>query len=1301
MTETLEFRDRSNLEHIRENLFKGTEYGRAAVMIGAGFSRNAEKFSSQIPNFPLAADLGEILYSKIHPEYDRSKKTSEEIKRFGNNFDEYASEYSEKFGQGELYSLLIKSIPDEKYLPGELHELLLSLPWSDVFTTNYDTLLERTLPKIYNKKYDIIKTQTQIPLRSKPRIVKLHGDIPCNSFVITKEDYDNYEKDFAAFQNLVQQSILENVFCLIGFGGNDKNFIKWKEWVNKNLKSHSPPIYLCGILDLDEKERSDLEKKKIKIVDLGPIFPRDKFHDKNSRHKTAMEWLLKSLAIAKPNNKLSWPEQTYQDVLPIRNPLAPPLISRPSNLTISANMQYHRLTQSNNSTIIKDIENNLKIWTIERESYPGWIIAPKKNRMDIWVNTSDSINPILNNIDSFKFPTNLHLLFELVWRLEVCLCPLFSNVAECIESEIKKINPFSNLLTIDEAIITPEKVEYQTCNWNLIRSQWVDLAYFLTRHYRESNDFDKYQFWIDLLEKINVLSTIWKNKWYYEKSMFFIFRLDQENLIKQLSTWSIDDNHPEYLMKKAGLYAELGELENANTIAEHALNVIRFHLHSNRDDFYLLSLEGWCLFLLQSINSNIHLPQKRSEDYQGRWEQLAKYNCDPWIEIEKFKASVSIPKPRRPPAFEKKHAFDPGIITTTHHLSSEPDIVKILPAFAFLKMLDTVGLPIISGHVIRFNEEVTYAAEWIETYDPVWAIIMILRSDNEKVINNKFQRLSILRIDEKLFDNYYTLAITSLRQSLKSYYQNGHNRNFDNTLSFRQIKIQMELLSRLSVRLSDDRLGDLLDITIKIYEAQKNTPKFNFYEGLGNLFKRITYSASSNKLLERMGTLLSLPIPTENQFTVPILEHFPEPFEYIYFQSSFKIPEGYDRSSWDSSISYLIHVSKTGATDARRRSLMRLIRLFKINGLNKSEIEAFKDALWQKTDPNSHLPTDIGYLNFVLLGLPELSSGDVKNKYRNWLISQPIPQAISGKTGQDGKMHYTMNGGGGQLTHFIYEWLYSSKRLQIGNDDGDQNVIEWSESEILTLFNNISKLWEEQQNWLSDAKERNGYFYPYLREQFTNLLLLFEQIIIFKLDCITDQNEVKRILKTLNEFSKNDLCINSTIPGILLVRPEESIQINNQLRIGLFSSNSELAIKSIDGIYNYAILAHNGKVLSMEEKIISDFVYSIVLRKEPGLSHALDIASQLIRYYPDLFKEQHIDDLCLSVENSLSPIKTNLKEIDFRVREDEIQVSDIEVEAIQNNTIELVSSLQQYYNNKGKPLPESIKKFPINLNKSI
>jgi len=1268
-------------------MFKSTEYGRVAVMIGAGFSRNADKFSPQIPNFPLAWDLGKIFFSKLHPEYDFSK-ADEEID-FGQNFDIYAGEYSKKFGKGELHSLLIKSIPDEKYLPGEIHELLLSLPWSDIFTTNYDTLLERTLLKIYDKKYDIIKTTTQIPLKSKPRIVKLHGDIPSNSFIITEDDYNDYKKKYGAFQNLVQQSILENVFCLIGFGGTDNNFTRWKQWVTSNLGEHSPPIYLCGVLDYSDEKRAKFESQNIKIVDLGPLFPKEKFIDRNARHKIAIEWFLKSLAVSKPNNRLNWPDLTRQEVTPIKNPLATPLCPL-SPQQLFQDLKYIHLV-SNSQTIKQDIEQYCKNWRIERDLYPGWILAPKNSRTIIWENTKGAIKPILENISIFEFPTNLNVLHELSWRLEICLTPLFSNVAETCESEIKKINPFPDLIEISESIINPKKEEFRANSWDVISRQWIELVFSLVRHYRQSNDLVEYHFWINKLEKIFALDLNWKNRWYYEKCMFALFQLNQEDLRRQLDAWSIDDDHPEYQIKKAGLLSELGELEKAKSIAEHALKTIRLHIHSNREDFYLLSLEGWCLQLLQSIERNRFSGKNKNRDYRERWEQLAKYKCDPRIELEKFTASVSIPKPQKQPEHERKRGFDPGVITQTYHMGFEPDIVRDLPAFAFLKMTENVGVPLVCGSV-WFNKEISFAADWIEKYDPLWAMSIIARSVDSKIVDHKFHRLAILQIDEKIFDEYYNLAINSLRQSLSDYYRNGHNKDFDNSLSYRQISIQMELLSRLSIRLQDNHLEELLDIAINIYKSQKNAPRIDFYDRIGTLFKRVSHTISKKILLEKIGELISLPIPTANYFTVPLSERLPEPFEYIQFSADFKIPEGYSRKSWDNPISNLIQISRTGLPDERRRSLLRLIRLFKIGGLNTTEIEEFKSALYHKVDTATQLPIDTGCFNYALLGLPELNQGDVKNKYRCWLLSQPIPTSITRERLPDGKMRNSMKGGGAQLTHFIHEWVYSSTRLQLGAGADNEHTIDWSESEILTLFNNISKIWEEQKLWLLEFKEKDGYFYPHLLDQFKEILLLFEQIILLKLDKMTNKDDIERILKTFVEFSKYEICINSALPGILLVKPTESDNIIDQLRLGLFSSNPEISERSIDGFYNYTILAYHKKVPSIDEMMISDFVYSIILRKEPGLSHALYIASDLIKNYPMLFKKHQINDFLRLLENLITPQKRGEQNSDSVVQEDIVRISDIEYEAIQRNAIEFGKSLQEYLIKAEKPLPEFLQK---------
>lgn len=227
----LMFTDQKYIDQIRNRLWCGREFGQAAVMVGSGFSRNAERSSLSALAFPLWDELSESMFDSLYPK-GSIRKEDLDIMRIkaisGVGTLKLASEYETVFKRRALEDLLIESISDSSYLPGKLHKLLLSLPWSDVFTTNYDTLLEKALPSVYDRKYDLILSASDIPGGMKPRIVKLHGSFPSHRpFIITEEDYRTYPTKFASFVNMVQQSLMENAFCLIGFSGEDPNFLYW------------------------------------------------------------------------------------------------------------------------------------------------------------------------------------------------------------------------------------------------------------------------------------------------------------------------------------------------------------------------------------------------------------------------------------------------------------------------------------------------------------------------------------------------------------------------------------------------------------------------------------------------------------------------------------------------------------------------------------------------------------------------------------------------------------------------------------------------------------------------------------------------------------------------------------------------------------------------------------------------------------------------------------------------------------------------------------------------------------------
>ena len=113
-------------------------------MVGAGFSRNSVPLPGVGTHFPTWIELAQAMFDEIYPRLQ--DETEEQRKERFNCSDalRLASEYEAMFDRQKLESLIRARIPDTDHQPGDLHSLLLQLPWKDVFTTNYDTLLERT-----------------------------------------------------------------------------------------------------------------------------------------------------------------------------------------------------------------------------------------------------------------------------------------------------------------------------------------------------------------------------------------------------------------------------------------------------------------------------------------------------------------------------------------------------------------------------------------------------------------------------------------------------------------------------------------------------------------------------------------------------------------------------------------------------------------------------------------------------------------------------------------------------------------------------------------------------------------------------------------------------------------------------------------------------------------------------------------------------------------------------------------------------------------------------------------------------
>ena len=331
--------------------------GRATAMIGSGFSKNAREYRYTEKSFLDWNQLGDIFYKKLHGKFPNE----EEHPCYYQNILKLASKIEQSFGRTTLDKLLLDNLPDEEYEPSDLHESLLKLNWTDIFTTNYDTLLERTCARVFNKRYQVVLNKDDLVYSKYPRIIKLHGSFPSSRpFIITEEDYRRYPQDFAVFVNTVRQSLIENLMCMIGFSGDDPNFLSWIGWIRDHLGNESASkIYLIGVFDIEKTEQMLYSSRNIILINM-----RECDGIKSGEHE-------KGLALFFDVLEYFQKIEEKEDIIVDNRDLIRQWL---------ASCEKNKITLLNNVKISQDL---IESWQKDRENFSDWFILPYQKREKI------------------------------------------------------------------------------------------------------------------------------------------------------------------------------------------------------------------------------------------------------------------------------------------------------------------------------------------------------------------------------------------------------------------------------------------------------------------------------------------------------------------------------------------------------------------------------------------------------------------------------------------------------------------------------------------------------------------------------------------------------------------------------------------------------------------------------------------------------------------------------------------------------------------------------------------------------
>ncbi|WP_354096954.1 SIR2 family protein [Bradyrhizobium sp. RT10b] len=691
MPQVSELADFPALRQVQQAIWGTKEIRGAAVMVGAGFSKFAQLASQDGRSPPLWGDFATEMRKRLDGD------------NLPNDPLGLAEQYGVALGRHALDALIRELVSDHQWTPGDLHSRLLGLPWADVLTTNWDTLLERTQLQEPDRSYEVVRVMSDIARTRAPRIVKLHGSLPAHEpFIFTAEDFRTYPRRFAPFVNLAQQVLLENELCLIGFSGDDPNFLQWSGWVRDQLGASARKIRLVGVLNLSPSRRLVLEHHNISAIDLAPLVEG---LEPNEQHRRAMTIFIDSLWEAKPQPLHVWSRSRAR-------------AAERAKVETAAESEAFLLSLC-------------QTWRSERISYPGWLVAPFHERKMMWQDTIST--EMWRALPQATAETRAKLAYELIWRCETSFAPIGVNLKALVEDVLQHHRGLSVL----------ERVEIQLA---LLRA---------ARRRRDWAEFDKLAHQLAQFDRSHIEPSL-----AYERALRCRDELDFEGLEKAVS--AVDGDDPVWMIRRSALQCALGNDDLAAEILLRAWNEIKQRRAQDRESIWLLSREAWAAWLMSRARFKLSKMIQKGDEFE-RWPVKYKAaDCDPWDETTHFDHEMSAESDRRVKASERfEPRFDAGTYRDQSHsvrFGSDASSFDELRALA-----DYVGLSGSIDHVDVLGTRFVRSLELVQraSGDVVWSAAIHLPG-TDGLIDKYFSRNAVARLPLELVS---TLA-TRLQQAI-------------------------------------------------------------------------------------------------------------------------------------------------------------------------------------------------------------------------------------------------------------------------------------------------------------------------------------------------------------------------------------------------------------------------------------------------------------------------------------------------------------------------------------------------------
>lgn len=1228
-----------HLDHIARNLAQG----KAVVVIGAGFSKNAQPkqrlVGGCLPPMPMPdwEGLIKLMAEELHPGDEDGRDRC-----LKSGALQVAQQFEANRGRPALDDFIKNVLSQVRFEPGHLHRQLLDLPWADVLTFNYDSLLENSSEDYHSGRYKTIYKSDNLLGACRPRIIKLHGSLPAGPFVITEEDFRTYPQKNPAFVNTARQLMIENTLVLMGFSGNDPNFKQIHGWVRDLFDQSSHRVYLCHVNAFNLSEvKLFHDAYKIELLNLADFAPSGG----DVSHAVCLEEFFSQL---KERCQTKPPEPAMSGL---------PDWLADISLDFYAPESAKRLFPK--GTI--QVDALWKEWSRQRKSYPGWLVAPLEIRNKISSHTDFWPDFLKSAAKSAPLEEELRVLWELWWRWDLCLEVVPRSWSDWVDDVIGRAGEAHNLPVPARKVL-------------------LHLRLFSIRNRREDMDAAGFTQALKNLEGQRETDVELDAQLLHEECLFALHNHDFDCLDLAVQRFQlIKSRGAIHDLRKIGWLAELGMIEEAKIIATRLMDEIGKQLvEVNAFDIAILSYEGWALFFHRIIHQTRRQDlMTEAPDYQSRWRDLRQVECDPWERLNELQnplKSAAHQKPRK----EEVAGFDPGVTTRTMTYAStlrECDS----QALQYLRLFDHLGLPHHPGNLRVAADAMVKACQLIMPMAFKWSVTTRIRND-DKTLLEEMGRGFVLRLSDENASWLIKLCLRGLDQLLKRLPETALD-VYDH-YSGRYISYLLQLVSRLTLRMVPTQLEQMFALLCSYREHAGFQNAFMKWDAWGEALRRVLFSASKEQLSFWLPVLARMPFAPPTPHDGTMLPLSLEPFASVEKARIFDDKINLQASNDD--ISQWLEGLRSKIPGMRCAAFKRLFYNLNAKEWNDACVASFEDALWSVVDQDG-LPSSTNYFALTFLNFPERTSQNAKILLRTRLLREAIPP-IHGKA-EDGSKMYSSQ----KAINYLIDLANSAIQLWLSTKK-NSSKIEFDCVETGQLLQRAFSWWNDSHKILEQQLQNGDTLWLNPRD----LLDAFQDALAYGVipaSCSASQVEpldlerLEQMILSMNDmgYTAPTLEVATFMAGGLsfdhLVR-----SISN----GLLSANEYEVSAAAHALEFWASWAwsNKGDREMPPPRLMVLLMDHVQYRMKPGLADVLAVCSRVVAAEWSCLEDVHFEALenglrFLLVETAISPSQEGVWEIGDASH-------DALACKLRQRSALLAVRLSEYYSKEGKPIPEII-----------